>query len=162
MLFRSDLPFTQKDQPATLPRVTDLIVITELSPWCTIIHNERGVTLSDVCSTIWKECVVFAVVRYINLISNLIPRDYVVIPNTTSPSRNSIPSRHDSRNKLSGSQLTMLRRDRVTVGGCTITHLHRRIGISELVSVVFPAGCCANKLTPAPQTGYGTRRSSTG
>lgn len=50
-----DLPFTQKDQPATLPRVTDLIVITELSPWCTIIHNDRGVTLSDVCSTIWKD-----------------------------------------------------------------------------------------------------------
>ncbi|KAL4065194.1 hypothetical protein V8B97DRAFT_1945934 [Scleroderma yunnanense] len=50
-----DLPFTQKDQPATLPRVTDLIIITELSPWCTIIHNDRGVTMSDVCSTIWKD-----------------------------------------------------------------------------------------------------------
>ncbi|KAI6111154.1 hypothetical protein EDD16DRAFT_589701 [Pisolithus croceorrhizus] len=50
-----DLNFTQKDEPATLPRVTQLIIITELSPWCTIIHNERGVTMSDVCTTIWKE-----------------------------------------------------------------------------------------------------------
>ncbi|KAF9228814.1 hypothetical protein BS17DRAFT_772548 [Gyrodon lividus] len=50
-----DIPFTAKDEPATLPRVTDLIIITELSPWCTIVHNDRGVTMSDVCSTIWKE-----------------------------------------------------------------------------------------------------------
>ncbi|KAG6332775.1 hypothetical protein ID866_6310 [Astraeus odoratus] len=51
-----DLSFTsEKDQPATLPRVTDLIIITELSPWCTIVHNDRGVTLSDVCTTIWKD-----------------------------------------------------------------------------------------------------------
>ncbi|KAI6151222.1 hypothetical protein BKA82DRAFT_1004060 [Pisolithus tinctorius] len=50
-----DLLFTQKDEPATLPRVTQLIIITELSPWCTIIHNERGVTMSDVCTAIWKE-----------------------------------------------------------------------------------------------------------
>lgn len=50
-----DLVFTQKDEPATLPRVTQLIIITELSPWCTIIHNERGVTMSDVCTTLWKE-----------------------------------------------------------------------------------------------------------
>jgi len=50
-----DIPFTAKDEPATLPRVTELIIITELSPWCTIIRNERGVTMSDVCSTIWKE-----------------------------------------------------------------------------------------------------------
>ncbi|KAH7928141.1 hypothetical protein BV22DRAFT_1030959 [Leucogyrophana mollusca] len=50
-----DLPFTAKDEPATLPRVTDLIVITELSPWCTVIHNDRGVTMSDVCGHIWKD-----------------------------------------------------------------------------------------------------------
>lgn len=52
-----DIPFTAKDEPATLPRVTDLIIITELSPWCTIVHNDRGVTTGDVCGTLWKEYV---------------------------------------------------------------------------------------------------------
>ncbi|KAJ8584041.1 hypothetical protein M405DRAFT_482982 [Rhizopogon salebrosus TDB-379] len=50
-----DVPFLQKDEPATLPRVQDLIIICESSPWCTIVHNDRGVTMGDVCSTIWKE-----------------------------------------------------------------------------------------------------------
>jgi len=50
-----DLPFTQKDEPATLPRVQELILITELSPWCTIVKNERGVTMSDICTALWKE-----------------------------------------------------------------------------------------------------------
>ncbi|EIN07931.1 hypothetical protein PUNSTDRAFT_121105 [Punctularia strigosozonata HHB-11173 SS5] len=50
-----DLPFTAKDEPATLPRVTELILISNLTPWCTIVKNERGVTLSDVCTTIWKD-----------------------------------------------------------------------------------------------------------
>jgi len=50
-----DLPFTAKDEPATLPRVTELVVITDLSPWCTIVKNPTGVTLNDFCSTIWKE-----------------------------------------------------------------------------------------------------------
>jgi len=51
-----DLPFTQKDEPATLPRVTELIIITDLSPWCTIVKNTtRGVTLGDMCSAIWKD-----------------------------------------------------------------------------------------------------------
>jgi hypothetical protein len=35
-----DLPFTAKEEPATLPRVQELILITENSPWCTIIKNE--------------------------------------------------------------------------------------------------------------------------
>jgi hypothetical protein len=52
-----DLPFTAKDEPATLPRVSELIVVTELSPWCTIIKNPQGVTLNDVCQAIWKEYV---------------------------------------------------------------------------------------------------------
>ena len=51
-----DIPFTAKDEPATLPRVQELVVICESSPWCTIVKNERGVTLQDVCTTIWKEC----------------------------------------------------------------------------------------------------------
>jgi len=50
-----DLPFSQKDQPATLPRIQELILITDLSPWCTIVKNERGVTMSDVCTALWKE-----------------------------------------------------------------------------------------------------------
>lgn len=50
-----DIPFTAKDEPATLPRVQELIVICETSPWCTIVKNDRGVTLQDVCTTIWKE-----------------------------------------------------------------------------------------------------------
>ena len=44
-----------KDEPATLPRVSRLVVISRLSPWCTIITRESGVTIADVCSTIYKE-----------------------------------------------------------------------------------------------------------
>ncbi|KAJ7084821.1 hypothetical protein B0H15DRAFT_951317 [Mycena belliarum] len=50
-----DLQFTAKDEPATLPRVAQLIVITEISPWCTIVKNERGVTMNDVCTAVWKD-----------------------------------------------------------------------------------------------------------
>jgi hypothetical protein len=50
-----DLPFTQKDEPASLPRVAELILISENSPWCTIVKNDKGVTLGDICSTVWKE-----------------------------------------------------------------------------------------------------------
>ncbi|KAF8644952.1 hypothetical protein AX16_008167 [Volvariella volvacea WC 439] len=50
-----DLPFTAKDEPATLPRVQQLIIICDLSPWCTIVKNENGVTLGDVCTRIWKD-----------------------------------------------------------------------------------------------------------
>ncbi|KAJ3728335.1 hypothetical protein FB446DRAFT_751522 [Lentinula raphanica] len=50
-----DLPFTAKDEPATLPRVSQLIIITEISPWCTIVKNERGVNLGDVCTQLWKD-----------------------------------------------------------------------------------------------------------
>jgi len=44
-----------KDEPATLPRVSRLVVISRLSPWCTIITRETGVTIADVCSTIFKD-----------------------------------------------------------------------------------------------------------
>ncbi|TFK34909.1 hypothetical protein BDQ12DRAFT_689033 [Crucibulum laeve] len=50
-----DLPFTAKDEPATLPRVSQLIIITPLSPWCTIVKNENGVTMGDVCQSVWKD-----------------------------------------------------------------------------------------------------------
>jgi len=52
-----DLPFAQKDQPATMPRMTEIIIITRHSPWCTIVKNERGVTLADVCTVLWREYV---------------------------------------------------------------------------------------------------------
>ncbi|KAI0792643.1 hypothetical protein C8Q75DRAFT_731266 [Abortiporus biennis] len=50
-----DLPFGPKDEPATLPRVTELIIITDASPWCTIVKNPSGVTLNDFCNSVWKE-----------------------------------------------------------------------------------------------------------
>ncbi|KAI0657191.1 hypothetical protein C8Q70DRAFT_919932 [Cubamyces menziesii] len=50
-----DVPFTQKDEPATLPRVEELIIITECSPWCTIIKNPQGVTLGDVVTMLFKD-----------------------------------------------------------------------------------------------------------
>lgn len=40
-----------------MPRVEELIIITEFSPWCTIIKNPLGVTLGDICTTLFKECV---------------------------------------------------------------------------------------------------------
>jgi len=44
-----------KDEPATLPRVSRLVVISRVSPWCTIITRETGVTIADVCSSIYKD-----------------------------------------------------------------------------------------------------------
>lgn len=49
-----DLPFTQKDQPATLPRLTEIMIISKLSPWITVIRSEKGVTMADVCTQLWK------------------------------------------------------------------------------------------------------------
>jgi len=37
-----------KNEPATLPRVARLVVISRLSPWCTIVANDSGVTVEDV------------------------------------------------------------------------------------------------------------------
>jgi len=50
-----DLPFTARDEPATLPRVSQLSIITEHSPWCTIVRNDNGVTLVDVLQFIWAD-----------------------------------------------------------------------------------------------------------
>ncbi|PCH38568.1 hypothetical protein WOLCODRAFT_136339 [Wolfiporia cocos MD-104 SS10] len=50
-----DLPFNAKDEPATCPRIDTMIIITEISPWCTIVKNPAGVTLNDVCMTLWRE-----------------------------------------------------------------------------------------------------------
>ncbi|KAH9914508.1 uncharacterized protein BXZ73DRAFT_54925 [Epithele typhae] len=50
-----DIPFTAKDEPATMPRVEELIIITEHSPWCTIVKNSQGVTLGDVTTTLFRD-----------------------------------------------------------------------------------------------------------
>lgn len=44
-----------KDEAATIPRVKQLIIISRYSPWCTIVKNEEGVTIGNVCSAIYKE-----------------------------------------------------------------------------------------------------------
>lgn len=55
----NDLPFAKKDEMATCPRVSELIIITNLSPWCTLVKNSKGVSLGDVCGQLWKECVFY-------------------------------------------------------------------------------------------------------
>ncbi|KAF5324954.1 hypothetical protein D9611_004135 [Ephemerocybe angulata] len=50
-----EIPFTQRDQPATMPRVSQVIIITHSSPWCTVVMNDNGVTLGDVCIKLWQE-----------------------------------------------------------------------------------------------------------
>lgn len=52
-----DLEFTAKDEAATLPRVTELVIITKHSPWCTIVKNPAGVSLGNICASIWREYV---------------------------------------------------------------------------------------------------------
>lgn len=52
-----EIAWTSRDEPATLPRVTQLYILTQESPWCTIVKSENGVTMGDVCQTVWKECV---------------------------------------------------------------------------------------------------------
>jgi len=37
------------DEPAVIPRMSELIVYTKHSPWITIVRNEGGVTCGDVC-----------------------------------------------------------------------------------------------------------------
>ncbi|PPQ71793.1 hypothetical protein CVT24_006144 [Panaeolus cyanescens] len=51
----SEASLIGKDEPATLPRVNQLIIISRQSPWCTIVKKDTGVTIGDVCSTIYKE-----------------------------------------------------------------------------------------------------------
>lgn len=41
-----------------LPRVDQLYIISEFSPWCTTVKNEKGVTLMDVCSAVSQEYVI--------------------------------------------------------------------------------------------------------
>lgn len=50
-----DHPFDAANQPATLPRVSVMHIVTERSPWCTTVRNESGVTLGDICGQMHKE-----------------------------------------------------------------------------------------------------------
>lgn len=51
-----DLEFTQRQQPATLPRVEELILISKWSPWCTVVKNVAdGVTMEDVLNAIHND-----------------------------------------------------------------------------------------------------------
>lgn len=44
-----------KDEPATLPRVSELVILSRDSPWTTTIRNERGVSVGDVWTGIFKD-----------------------------------------------------------------------------------------------------------
>jgi hypothetical protein len=50
-----DHPFDAANQPATLPRVSVMHIVTERSPWCTTVRNDSGVTLGDICGQMHKE-----------------------------------------------------------------------------------------------------------
>ncbi|KJA21099.1 hypothetical protein HYPSUDRAFT_42482 [Hypholoma sublateritium FD-334 SS-4] len=54
---QGDTSVQGKDEPATLPRVTQIILISRFSPWCTIIKKDTGVTIGDICSAIYKDYV---------------------------------------------------------------------------------------------------------
>ncbi|KAI0078976.1 hypothetical protein K474DRAFT_1738810 [Panus rudis PR-1116 ss-1] len=49
------LPFTSKDEPATLPRVSELMLITKASPWMTVVKNPDGVVLADIFEALYKD-----------------------------------------------------------------------------------------------------------
>lgn len=50
-----EIPWNTRDEPATLPRVTQLYIITHESPWYTLVKNEHGVNMGDLCQALWKE-----------------------------------------------------------------------------------------------------------
>ncbi|KZV68105.1 hypothetical protein PENSPDRAFT_653548 [Peniophora sp. CONT] len=49
------LDFIHANEPATLPRVEKLYIITDQSPWCTTVQNPAGVTLSDVTTALTRD-----------------------------------------------------------------------------------------------------------
>lgn len=49
------LDFNKKDEAATLPRLTQLIIISRQSPWVTYVQNPDGVTLANICERLWME-----------------------------------------------------------------------------------------------------------
>ena len=54
-LAASDSEFVKKDEPATLPRVQQLYIISDLAPWCTTVHNDAGVTLENICRALFQQ-----------------------------------------------------------------------------------------------------------
>jgi hypothetical protein len=124
--------------------VQELILITENSPWCTIVKNEvgvlsvlamvqmitglkRGVTLGDICTTIWKEYVLSGVCHR-TLTNNFDPAD---IRTTLSPMLNSGPSLLVYRNISSVRQHTPSKE----VGTCITPQPPRPTATGELVSL---------------------------
>lgn len=49
------LEFIKKDEAATLPRLTQLAIISRHSPWVTYVQNNDGVTLANICERLWLE-----------------------------------------------------------------------------------------------------------
>ncbi|KIJ57247.1 hypothetical protein M422DRAFT_773892 [Sphaerobolus stellatus SS14] len=50
-------PLSQRYEPATLPQVDELIIMSKNSPWCTVVSNPHGVTVDDVFQSLY-ECYV--------------------------------------------------------------------------------------------------------
>jgi len=51
-----DLPFLVQDEPATIPRVDTVHIISKISPWVTTVkasQSKRGVTLGDIVDATW-------------------------------------------------------------------------------------------------------------
>ncbi|KZV94503.1 hypothetical protein EXIGLDRAFT_515301 [Exidia glandulosa HHB12029] len=42
-------------RPATLPRLSEILLITRSSPWVTTVRNPSGVTLADIFVQLWKD-----------------------------------------------------------------------------------------------------------
>jgi len=48
---------TVREEPATLPRVTQMYIICRASPWCTLVKNDNGVTVGDFLTQLVKDYV---------------------------------------------------------------------------------------------------------
>jgi len=52
-----DLAFSQGDEPATIPRVSELYIVAKNSPWVTTVtvsQPKRGITLGDLINSVWS------------------------------------------------------------------------------------------------------------
>jgi hypothetical protein len=66
-----DLTFAQGDQPATIPRVSELYIIAKISPWVATVtasQPKRGVTLGDVINCVWSTSVSFILLFFFPVI----------------------------------------------------------------------------------------------
>ena len=46
-----------RKEPATHPRVQQLYLIMDRSPWFTLCENDEGVTVGDIVNAVARECV---------------------------------------------------------------------------------------------------------